>query len=120
MKKSVGGLTHTIGDIEEGHLNNIAQMASADPAAAATARLNRDLVNVIERWIENEAARGLDALAAMTAAMHGVTTVCGTILLNAPDAVHDEVAQAMREHLLRIFDAMLAAVGEHKQSEGDK
>jgi hypothetical protein len=106
------GLGYSAGDIESGMLENIDRMASCNPAEASTARLSRDLVNVIDRWLDDERLRRTDACDCIEAAMHGLNTVCGTILINLPDEARPAVGRAMRARMIEVFDAMLAAAGE--------
>lgn len=110
--QKLNGLTYTIGDVDAGHLANIDMMASKDPAIASVARLNRDLVNVVTTFLEDEAARGSSPVDVMEAAMHGVTTVCGALLLQADRKNRKSLHRMMRQRMLGIFDAMGQAVME--------
>ena len=106
------GHDYTIAPIEEGHLENIDRMASLNPQEAATARLARDLVNCIDAWLTAEGyqSRFCDEPMLMIATMHGVTTVCGSILLNVPPSKRLETVNTMRRHILTLFDSMVTAI----------
>lgn len=108
--EKVSGLTFSNGDADIGRLHNIDQMGSSDPTQAATARLNRDLVNVIDAWLDNEGARRTETVAVITSAMHGVLTVCGTVLTNMPAESRKRAHAMMRRQLLSMFDSMGNAV----------
>lgn len=112
MTNKKHGLTYTIADIEGGHASNIDMMASDDPTIAATARLARDLVNTLDQWMSSESDRGTDSMSVMIGAMHGVTTVCGTVLLQVPIAQRPRVAALMRKQALSIFDSMVQIVSK--------
>jgi hypothetical protein len=106
------GHDYVIASIEDGHAENIDRMASKDPTVAATARLARDLVNCIDAWLNDNGhnTRFCDEPVLMIAAMHGVTTVCGSILVNVHPSKQAQTASVMRKHLNTLFDSMVGAV----------
>lgn len=109
-RKTKHGLTYFKGDADEGIAKNIDVMGHPDKSVRATARLNRDLVAAIERWISDERQSGALPLDVLPGAMHGVITVCGSLLLNMPDDVRKRAHATIRAHLLEIFDAMGEAI----------
>lgn len=111
MIKRGNGLTYTIGDLDAGIASNIDMMGHDDPSIRATARLNRDLANALASFLETEAPQVAPPLSTMTATMHGVATVCGTLLMTIESQIDRQQARAlMRARLLQIFDAMGDAI----------
>ncbi len=106
MTEKKHGLEYSILPVDEGHMINIDMMASDNPAIAATARLAQGLVNVIDTWMSEEHGRLTQPTDVMIATMHGVTTVCGSILLQVKPSDRKRVSRLMRDELLSIYDAM--------------
>lgn len=108
-QKQEGSLGYSLGDADDVRMNVIDEMGSDDPARRATARLGRDIISVMEQWLEQEVDR-VDTYALMSAAMHGTNCICGTILANMPKHKREKVFGLMRKQMLGIFDAMGKAV----------
>ena len=106
------GLIYSLADVHDGMRANIDMMASKEPGVASAARLNRDLVAALDNWLHDESRRGTNVTDVMTAIMHGVTTVCGTIAVQVPHHDRKEVLILMRKHMLSIFDVMANVVCE--------
>ncbi|MEO1693899.1 MAG: hypothetical protein AAFR55_01515 [Pseudomonadota bacterium] len=106
----IDGLAYGVGTAESSHADNIDGLSSPDPTVAATARLNRELINLIDKWTDAEASRGTDTASMVLASMHGVNSVCGTILLRLPRHERAKMHRQIRKVLLESYDAVGRAV----------
>ncbi|MEM8971731.1 MAG: hypothetical protein AAGD43_06710 [Pseudomonadota bacterium] len=104
------GLGYSLDTPENSHLLNIDQLASENPTDRAIARLNRNLINVIDVWLKDEIALHTHPVDVAMAIHHGITSIVGTALLAAPPNLRGEMHQAMRDHLLAVYDAMGKAI----------
>lgn len=96
---------------EEGYQDIIDRASKAtEPAEKATVDLNRKLLAVIEEWFDEERDKQTHPVDMMVASMHGVTTICGTILVNMDKEDRESVAPMMRQALIEILDSMFEAV----------
>lgn len=110
--KITRGLTYSWGDVETGVAGNIDAMGHPDPEVRATARLNRDLVAVMDKWMANEQAMHTSPLDVLPGAMHGFITIFGTLLGNQPPHIKAKFVPVVRQHLLAMFDAMSEAISK--------
>jgi len=115
--KTEGGLAYTVGGLDDGRLANIEQMGSEKPQVASTARLNRDIANVFDRWLENEGRMGVKPLDVLEASMYGAVTIIGTILINLPHKRRLKVLHLMRDRMIDIFDAMGKVIEERNTKD---
>lgn len=121
--KKHNGHTFSVGDPDEAILSNIDMMGSDDPVIAATARLNRDLVAVTDKWLADAFERvedgQLDLTDVLSSTMHGVTSVCGTILVNVPADKREMVYGIMKERIDAVLASMFACIQEESEGGGD-
>ncbi|MEO1222174.1 MAG: hypothetical protein AAFY42_12620 [Pseudomonadota bacterium] len=106
----VDGLSYSAGDVADVHLSNVERLVSKDPEERAVAKLNQELINLLDRWMDTQDFDRLDGPTALQASAHAVTTVGGTILLNLPPDARQEAFKVMRTALLAQVDAMAKAV----------
>lgn len=110
-EQKLGNLTYSLAEAETAIADNINRLGSDDPNDRAIARLNRDLVAVLDGWLAKEQG-SLDVVAVLDGAMHGTLTISGTILSNLPQPARAEAFEMMRTNLIEMFDAMGEAVNQ--------
>ncbi len=94
------------GGVDEAHLVNIDRLKSANHGEASAARLNREIINVLDTWLETEDIDEDRLSDLIAAAMHGVLTICGTILIRLPPRNRKQMLKVMRKYLFQVFDDM--------------
>jgi len=105
----VGKTDNTITSVDDAIMKNTERMASDNSTTAATARLNRELVNTMDNWLNAEALRNSETIDVMLASFHGVNTVCGTIAMNLDMDSRKEFLTKAREHMSEMFEEMVEA-----------
>lgn len=94
-----------LGSIEDAHLENIKRMSDPNPEVRMTARYNRDIINLMDKWFKKDGAR----VPSMTLALvHAFTSAFGTVLLQVDENPQKrrEAFDLMRGHFLEVFDSM--------------
>lgn len=116
--KETAGLGYAVGSATEVHESNIEMMASNDPAEAASARLSRDLINVLDHWLANERKLNTAPPDLTIAAMHGTVNIIANIAINLNGPARTRFLAISRLHLMSMYDAMIKAVEESLANEG--
>ena len=81
-------------------------MCDKDPQVAATARLTRDLLNVIESWYDDVEQRKIDLPTLMLCSMNGAMTLIGSVMMQAYPEKRAEVHRMLRSRLLERYDEL--------------
>lgn len=108
--KHAGGMSYSNDSIEVAHEINIAMLASKNPEHAATARLLRDMINVMDRWLEAEIIGRTAPAVLLSAGAHALVSVAGNILLAAEPARRRQLCDELQAYVNRRFQALLMAV----------
>jgi AcrR family transcriptional regulator len=109
--KNTNKFRYLDGEFNTSHEAFFARLAPSASAERSAARLNRELIEATDRWLDREVARETKAADLSHAAMHGIGAVIGSVIISLPLHLRHAYAQQVREHMLKIFDATTDALG---------
>jgi len=90
---------------ELAHEKNIENMQDDGTVARPTGRLNQQLINVFEDWLQNEVdVHDTASPELIVASMNGLGTIVGTIMANLPKEARPEFAAMVRRITLEKLD----------------